>query len=474
MLRKLIEKELAHHLLDRRFLVISGLCLVLAALSAYVGVTNYAIELREYGAVSESGRRAFQENSLDKGRLMDLVYRGYRSSRRPEVLGSVVYGLSGSLGREVRLHYQGFPALVTSAFEADPIRLLFDVLDFSLMVNLIFSLCALVFVYDAICGEKEAGTLGLLVSFPVSRATLALAKVAGSCLAVFAPFVVGFFLVAAVLALTPDISLNWDDWARVLALMATFGLYLLVFSAFGLLVSALFHRRVTAFLVLAALWAVWVFVVPGAALEAAGRTVPLGSYYDVLRRANESQWVARKAVRQGMAEYERRNMHVDWDSLSEADREGTMERYRSARHQIEAEQDKAHLREVSALRQAWRDARWTRGRLAYTLSSLSPVGSLDLLCMDLARTGPVQQDQLEDAADAYLTWLNRFVLERQLEGGGFVEGADLSGFSWFSFESSDTVGECLSRNILAIINLLLLAVLGFAGAFVAMLRYDVR
>ena len=474
MFRKLVEKELAHHLLDRRFLVTACLCVVLAGLSAYVGVTNYAIELREYAAVSESSRRGFQENSLDKGRLLDLVYKGYRWNRRPEVLSTVAYGLSGALGREVLLRYQGFPVFETSSFEADPIRLLFDVLDFSLVVKLFFSLCALVFVYDAVCGEKESGTLGLLVSFPVSRATLALAKLTGSSLAVLAPFGEAFAAAAAVLALAPDVDLSPDNWARIAAMMAAFALYVLVFSAFGLFASALFHRRVTAFLVLAALWAVWVFVVPGAALEVADRAAPLGSYYDVLRRANERQWDARKAARKGVEDYERRSMNVDWGALSEAEREAIMARYRTVRHDVETEHDEAYLREVSALRQAWRDARGKRARLAHALSSVSPVGSLDLLCMDLARTGPVQQDQLEEAASIYLAWLNGYVQERRLSGVGFLEGADLSGFSWFTFEPSGTVGECLSRNTFKVLNLLLLAVLGFAGAFVAMLRYDVR
>ncbi len=36
------------------------------------------------------------------------------------------------------------------------------------------------------------------------------------------------------------------------------------------------------------------------------------------------------------------------------------------------------------------------------------------------------------------------------------------------------VGECLSRNAFRILNLIILAVLGFVGAYVAILRYDVR
>ncbi len=47
-------------------------------------------------------------------------------------------------------------------------------------------------------------------------------------------------------------------------------------------------------------------------------------------------------------------------------------------------------------------------------------------------------------------------------------------FSWFSYEDKDTIGECFSRNMFHILNLVLLSVLGFAGAYAGILRYDVR
>ncbi len=47
-------------------------------------------------------------------------------------------------------------------------------------------------------------------------------------------------------------------------------------------------------------------------------------------------------------------------------------------------------------------------------------------------------------------------------------------FSVSTNRNSDTIGECLSRNLFHVLNLVLMAVVGFARAYVSILRYDVR
>ncbi len=231
MFGRLVQKELLTHLLDFRFIAVFALCALLSSLSVYVGGRNYDRRLREYTSVSESNRRAFQESSLDIGRLYDLINIGYRWNRRPEVLSPVVYGLSGTLGWEAIIRYQRPPLFETSPFVTDPIHALFGVLDLAFIVKLVLSLAVLLFTYDAVCGEKETGTLRLYASFPAPRSTLALAKLIGSTAAVLVPFVFACLLASAVLALSPEVGLQADDWMRMVALMVVFALYLMVFAA---------------------------------------------------------------------------------------------------------------------------------------------------------------------------------------------------------------------------------------------------
>ena len=78
---------------------------------------------------------------------------------------------------------------------------------------------------------------------------------------------------------------------------------------------------------------------------------------------------------------------------------------------------------------------------------------------------------MEDALNVYLIYLKRFIREKDsLPSRSRV----LTDYSQFTYQDGEALGACLSRNTIHILNLGLLAVLGFAGAYVAILRYDVR
>ena len=110
-----------------------------------------------------------------------------------------------------------------------------------------------------------------------------------------------------------------------------------------------------------------------------------------------------------------------------------------------------------------------QNHLARVLAVISPLGAVSFVSMDLARTGILQQERLKKALDRHWSYLAGFMREKRAE-----EHPDLSGFVRFDYKDEETVLDCLSRNVFGILNLVLLAVLGFVGAYVAILRYDVR
>jgi hypothetical protein len=83
----------------------------------------------------------------------------------------------------------------------------------------------------------------------------------------------------------------------------------------------------------------------------------------------------------------------------------------------------------------------------------------------------VQQQRLEDALNTHLTYLSEFVLEKQYTSR---EERAITDYAWFTYRDTEPLVACLSRSALYILNLALLAILGFAGAYVTMVRYDVR
>ena len=467
MFSRLVRKELTNYLLDLRFTIVFALCALLSALSVYIGGQHYVLQLSEYSETMEGHRQTLQAY-IDNKSLSYLQVVGERWNRRPEVLSPVVYGLSGKLGREVLIQYQTLPKFEASLFEEDPIYTIFGVLDLAFVVKIVLSICVLLFTYDAICGEKEGGTLRLFSSFPVARSTLALAKLVGANVAVLVPFLFGLLLAAVVMALVPEIDMQNEDWARMGALMVVFALYLGVFVAFGLLVSALAHRRMTAFLGLLGLWAVWVFIVPDLAVNTARYLRPAGSGVNLLKGVDKLLWEIDEKRDEAVGAYWEKARIEDWDALPDARKIAFREGVKRIHNRWDAEFYPRLIR----LREKPRNLMRQQQRLAMFMSAVSPFGAVTFVSMDLARTGYVQKEWIEDALGHHLIYMGQYI--RNKRAVPWRKERDLTDYSRFTYQNKETLGECLVRNAFHILNLVLLMLVGFAGAYVAILRYDVR
>ena len=492
MFSRLVQKELLHHLLDFRFLLVFVLCVLLLSVGTVSGVRSHLKQRQQYVEVSKRSQASLH-TSLERGRLYDLYKSGgYRWNRRPEVLSPVVYGKSGSLGQEVRIQYRQWFPFEASRFATDPIHAFFGVLDVAFVVKIVLSLCVLLLTYDAVCGEKEAGTLRLYASFPLRRSTIALAKIVGSTVAVLTPFLLAFLLMSVLMALSPELGMGTDDWTRVVALFTIFALYLAAFAGFGIWVSALTHRRITAFLALLALWMVWIFVLPNVGVGLARRLVSVDSVYEIEKQLDTIREEIKASRRTRLREFRfdpPPEIAQAWQEMREKGREvpaaerkalqTRMQRaYMEARNKVRAEMDtkgdEVYFSRARRLQEVWRNrGRWQR-QLAMVFSALSPLSAATFASMDLARTGIVQHERIEDALEVHHTYLARFIQEKWPINGSLTSAGDLTDFVPFSFRDVEMVPESLSRNLVHILNLVLLVILGFTGAYVAILRYDVR
>jgi ABC-2 type transport system permease protein len=74
------------------------------------------------------------------------------------------------------------------------------------LVTTLIPLIALVMAYAAVVGERESGSLKLLLSLPHSRSDVVLGKVLGRAAAIAAPIFVGFLLPGLILLLIPGVN----------------------------------------------------------------------------------------------------------------------------------------------------------------------------------------------------------------------------------------------------------------------------
>ncbi len=119
------------------------------------------------------------------------------------------------------------------------------------LATFLVPLVALVLGHDAIVGERERNTLGLLLSLPVRRGEVLVAKYLGRALALC--IAVGLGLGVAALVLEPG------HRAALLALVPSTLLLGAAFLSIGTGISALTHHRATAASLAVVLWFLLVF-----------------------------------------------------------------------------------------------------------------------------------------------------------------------------------------------------------------------
>ncbi|MDP6779628.1 MAG: ABC transporter permease subunit, partial [Candidatus Latescibacteria bacterium] len=406
---------------------------------------------------------------MERGMFRQFSSYGYRWNRPPEVLSPVVYGLSGVLGKEVRLHYEYVPEFEGSPLETDLLHAFLGSLDFALIVRIVLSLCVLLITYDSVCGEKARGTLRLYASFPTSRARIAGAKLVGTSLAVLVPAGLSFSVVVVAMVLSPDISLGGSDLGRLLVMVVVFALYLVVFAAFGLLASALTHRRTSAFLGLLMLWTFWQFIVPNVAVGIARNRIPQESPYRIDREVAQLRREADDEVREEVNRFFEANVPGPWETLSKVEQDRILAGASAVGSASSLKHDEPYQAALAEFRRDRHNRIRRQVALAGILSAVSPVGSVTTVAMDLARTGFDSQMQIEEALSLHQVYLARYVREKQGQ-----RKRPIDDFVPFSFDADEPLSAVLERNTLHLLSLALLAILGFAGAYVAILRYDVR
>ncbi len=114
------------------------------------------------------------------------------------------------------------------------------------LATLLVPLVALVLAHDAIVGERERNTLGLLLSLPVGRFEVVIAKLVGRSVALVLAVVVGL---GAAVVVSPG-----EEAASLLALAGPTLLLGLAFLSIGLLISSFVRRQVTAASAVVIVW----------------------------------------------------------------------------------------------------------------------------------------------------------------------------------------------------------------------------
>jgi len=128
------------------------------------------------------------------------------------------------------------------------------VFDWVFIVKIIFSIYALLIIFNAISGEREAGTLRLVLSNPVNRSKLLLGKYISGCFGLSVPLAIGMLVSIIILSRTFPQVLSGEILVSAALFFVTVMLFLSAILLLGLIISSLGPRSPVVLLLLFSFW----------------------------------------------------------------------------------------------------------------------------------------------------------------------------------------------------------------------------
>ncbi len=293
MLMTLIRRELLDNLMTFRFAAAVFITLLLVVANTIVLLKDYEQRLTAYNTAVQESRQELREEKAYSG------YAGMLAVHRPpNPLSIFNLGLDKQVGNKIEVYHAFVPTIWDAEKHGadNPFLNLFTSIDIVLVFQGVLSLLALIFAYDALAGERERGTLRLVLTHPIQRGHILFAKYISAMLCLLVPLLISLLLSIILLTTSTTMSLSADDFLRIGGIVLTSLLYVSLFYLIGVCISALTRRTSTALMLCMFVWGCLVLVYPNLIL----------TVVDIVPQPN-TQISAYNQIKQGWEEWDREN-----------------------------------------------------------------------------------------------------------------------------------------------------------------------
>ena len=362
MLKSIIRKEILNNFLSYKFSIITILSTILILISIFVMYRDYCLALDNYEIL-----RAKSEGSL--------------AVIRPAPLAIFANGLEENLCRA----YQGEPSRIEVSKKQQSVNnvfKLFNAPDLLYIIKVILSLCAMLFAFNIVSGEKETGTLRQTISNTVRRPTLIIGQWIGGFTSFILPFFIAVLFGTIFITLSPEVDMNPGNFLKLGLFVVNSVVYLAIFFSLGLFISCITHQSSSSLVISLFVWAIFVFIIPN-----------LGN---ILAR----QFVRIPTVKRLELKLEQSDIR-EWFEKNRVDH--------SEQRRIES-----RIREENEkLIEDYRNRLNSLIRLSQNITRISPVAAFTFLSTDIMGTGIAEEHRLKKAVLQYLRDDNDKMLEYQ-------------------------------------------------------------
>ena len=258
MLGTIFIRELRDNILSVRFFTIFVIVTVLMSSSGLLFIKKYTLLQEEY---SEGFFNNRQELSSQSGRLRNLI-RFYQTLMTfPNPLRFMADGDESELPNSAQLSIMNIRN-VENIGSGNPFMSRLGDIDIVFIVQVIMSFVALTLTFNAVCGEKESGTLRLSLANSIPRDRLLLGKYLSSMIILAIPFSIGLLINLVIITISPSIAFSHSQWFQITAIGAVSILYISIFILLGIAVSARTGSTPVSLVILLLIWILLVIVIP--------------------------------------------------------------------------------------------------------------------------------------------------------------------------------------------------------------------
>ncbi len=422
MLKSIIRKEILSNLLSYKFSIITILSTILILVSIFVMYGDYCLALDNLDIL--------RVESDDSAEVIP-----------PTPLGIFAKGLDDNLCRSWELQGVGVEISSEKQKSLNDLFKLFTAPDLLYIIKVILSLCAMLFAFDMVAGEKETGTLRLTISNTVKRPILIIGKWIGGFTSFILPFFIAVLLGTIFVTLSPMVDINAQDWLKLGLFLLISVIYLAAFFSLGLLISCLTHRSSTTLVISLFVWTILVFLIPnlGNILARQFVEIPTVQQLELKRKQimNRMRFEL-KRIPKNRADFEKRQMALELRTIKEGD-----------------QLDEDYRNRINRL-----------VKISQSITGLSPAPAFTLLATDIMGTGVAEERRLKKAAQNYKDNVVEWYTDENRDEESEPPDFHYQRSSVKEILGQGGLGDCL---ILILFNILF-----FTGAYVAFLRYDVR
>lgn len=475
MLLLVIKKEILEHLMSLRFSLACILCFITLGLGLWVNSREYTENLADFRANVTMHRLEVEGYS----RPWMIIWQGVKVDLPLNIMQIFASRRAYDGIRTIQIA-QDFEPQPASGTATNPLAKMFPRTDLIFFIGIVMSLLALVFSYDAVSGEKEQGTLRLMLSYGIPRDTYLMGKWIGGFISLVLPLALGLICAVMITLVFRDVHYSFANWIQMVLMFLISVLYLAAIYSLGLFVSARTERPATAAVAVLLVWVILVLAWPAVTPYLAAQFGKASSLVDLEKKKRDVMKGAWEQHEKAEKEYDKAHDIPEkwWEKGIEWNSEKMLKK-RVDMVDVELKTVKFLAQEQEKLNNEFLNGLTHQTLMGQHVSRLSPFSSFMYVILAAAgedagneRVIRKQLVEYKDRLADYGFKKRREQNEERLKGN---KNPDYSCVDYPRFQMPVlSLSHSLGAVALDVALLLVWNVVFFMGAYMSFLRYDAR